>query len=209
MRDLQPLIASLLPELVELRHDLHRHSELGYEEHETAARIVSQLQDVPGIELRTGVAGTSVVATLGAERAGACDALRADMDALPIEELGDHAHRSTVPGKMHACGHDGHVTCLVGAARVLAQLGDELEGPVKFLFQPAEEGGAGGRRMCEEGVLAIRRCAPFSVCTAGQVSPRARSASARGRCWPVPIACGSRCTAPAPTPRLPPCCPPC
>ncbi|MEE2834066.1 MAG: M20 family metallopeptidase [Candidatus Latescibacterota bacterium] len=153
MRDLQPLIASLLPELVELRHDLHRHPELGYKEHETAARIVSQLQDVPGIELRTGVAGTGVVATLGAERAGACVALRADMDALPIEELGDHAHRSTVPGKMHACGHDGHVTCLVGAARVLAQLGDELEGPVKFLFQPAEEGGAGGRRMCEEGVL--------------------------------------------------------
>ena len=153
MRDLQPLIASLLPELVELRHDLHRHPELGYEEHETAARIVSQLQDVPGIELRTGVAGTGVVATLGAERAGACVALRADMDALPIEELGDHAHCSTVPGKMHACGHDGHVTCLVGAARVLAQMGDELEGPVKFLFQPAEEGGAGGRRMCEEGVL--------------------------------------------------------
>ena len=153
MRDLQPLIASLLPELVELRHDLHRHPELGYKEHETAARIVAQLQDVPGIELRTGVAGTGVVATLGAERAGACVALRADMDALPIEELGDHAHRSTVPGKMHACGHDGHVTCLVGAARVLAQLGDELEGPVKFLFQPAEEGGAGGRRMCEEGVL--------------------------------------------------------
>ena len=153
MRDLQPLIASLLPELVELRHDLHWHPELGYEEHETAARIVSQLQDVPGIELRTGVAGTGVVATLGAERAGACVALRADMDALPIEELGDHAHRTTVPGKMHTCGHDGHVTCLVGAARVLALRGDELEGPVKFLFQPAEEGGAGGRRMCEEGVL--------------------------------------------------------
>jgi amidohydrolase len=75
------------------------------------------------------------------------------MDALPIEEIGDHAHRSQVPGKMHACGHDGHVTCLVGAARALAQIADELEGPVKFLFQPAEEGGAGGRRMCEEGVL--------------------------------------------------------
>ena len=75
------------------------------------------------------------------------------MDALLMEEVGDHSHRSTVPGKMHACGHDGHVTCLVGAARVLAQLGDELEGPVKFLFQPAEEGGAGGLKMCEEGVL--------------------------------------------------------
>ena len=153
MRDLQPLIASLLPELVELRHELHRHPELAYEEHETAARIVSQLQDLPGMELRTGVAETGVVATLGGERPGACVALRADMDALPIEEIGDHAHRSTVPGKMHACGHDGHVTCLVGAARVLAQLGDELEGPVKFLFQPAEEGGAGARMMCKEGVL--------------------------------------------------------
>ncbi|MDA0334440.1 MAG: M20 family metallopeptidase [bacterium] len=153
MRELQPLINSLLPDLVALRHELHRHPELAYEEHATAARIVDQLQHVPGITLRTGVAGTGVVATLGADRPGPCVALRADMDALPIEEQGDHAHRSTVPGKMHACGHDGHVTCLVGAAQVLAQLGDELEGPVKFLFQPAEEGGAGARRMCEEGVL--------------------------------------------------------
>lgn len=153
MRDPQPLIASLLPELVDLRHELHRHPELGYEEHETAARIVSQLEDVPGMELRTGVAGTGIVAILGRGRKGACVALRADMDALPMQELGAHAYRSTVPGKMHACGHDGHVTCLVGAARVLGQLSDELEGPVKFLFQPAEEGGAGGRRMCEEGVL--------------------------------------------------------
>ena len=153
MRDLQPMIHQLLPELVALRHDLHRHPELAYEEHGTAGRIIAQLQDVPGIDLRTGVAGTGVVATLGAQRPGPCVALRADMDALPIEEQGDHAHRSTVPGKMHACGHDGHVTCLVGAARVLAQLGDELEGPVKFLFQPAEEGGGGGRKMCEEGVL--------------------------------------------------------
>jgi amidohydrolase len=153
MRDLEPLIKPLLPELVALRHELHQHPELAYEEHETAARIVEQLQPIPGIELRTGVAGTGIVAILGAERPGPCVALRADMDALPMEEVGDHSHRSTVPGKMHACGHDGHVTCLVGAARVLAQLGDELEGPVKFLFQPAEEGGAGGLKMCEEGVL--------------------------------------------------------
>jgi amidohydrolase len=147
------MIDQLLPELVELRHDLHRHPELAFEEHGTASRIIAQLQDVPGIDLRTGIAGTGIVATLGAERTGPCIALRADMDALPIEEQGDHAHRSTIPGKMHACGHDGHVTCLVGAVQVLAQLGDELEGPVKFLFQPAEEGGGGGRKMCEEGVL--------------------------------------------------------
>jgi amidohydrolase len=153
MRDLQPLIESLLPELVELRHELHRYPELAYQEVETAARIVSRLETIPDLELRTGVAGTGIVATLGATRPGRCVALRADMDGLPIQEQGDHAHRSTVPGKMHACGHDGHVTCLVGAVQVLAQLGDELQGPVKFLFQPAEEQGAGGRRMCEEGVL--------------------------------------------------------
>ncbi|HJP29166.1 MAG TPA: M20 family metallopeptidase [Candidatus Latescibacteria bacterium] len=153
MRDLKSLIDPLLPELVELRHELHRCPELAYEEHETARRIVTHLKSVPGIDLRTGVAGTGVVAILGSKKGGPCVALRADMDALPMEELGDHAHRSTVAGKMHACGHDGHVTCLVGAARVLASLGDELDGPVKFLFQPAEEGGAGGRRMCEEGVL--------------------------------------------------------
>ncbi len=153
MRQLQPLIDPILPELVELRHELHRHPELAYEEIETAARIVAQLQGLPDMELRTGVAGTGVVATLGRQRRGPCVALRADMDALPIQEQGEHAHRSTMPGKMHACGHDGHVTCLVGAARVLAQLGDELAGPVKLLFQPAEEGGAGGKKMCDEGVL--------------------------------------------------------
>lgn len=147
------LIDAILPELVDLRHELHRHPELAYEEHETAQRIVTQLQDVPGLSIRTGVAGTGVVATLNGDRTGPCIALRADMDALPMQELGDHAHRSTVDGKMHACGHDGHVTCLVGAARVLGEIADELPGPVKFLFQPAEEGGAGGRRMCDEGAL--------------------------------------------------------
>lgn len=152
-RDLTPLIEPLLPELVALRHDLHRRPELAYEEHETAQRVVDELRCLPDMELRTGVGGTGVVATLGRQRSGPCVALRADMDALPIEEIGEHAHKSTVPGKMHACGHDGHVACLVGAARVLAQLGDELQGPVKFLFQPAEEGGAGGKRLCDEGAL--------------------------------------------------------
>ena len=146
-------VQQVLPDLVALRHDLHRQPELAYEEHETAARVVRELEPLPGMQLRTGVAGTGVVATLGAERPGPCVALRADMDALPIQEVGDHEHRSRVDGRMHACGHDGHVTCLVGAARVLAQIQDELAGPVKFLFQPAEEGGAGGRGMCEEGAL--------------------------------------------------------
>ncbi|MEE2659486.1 MAG: M20 family metallopeptidase [Candidatus Latescibacterota bacterium] len=152
MESIDQLIDYELPGLVELRHQLHKHPELAYEETETARRVVEQLQNLPGMELQTGVAETGVVATLGADRDGPCVALRADMDALPIEEITSRPYRSKVPGKMHACGHDGHVTCLVGAARVLSQLAD-LAGPVRFVFQPAEEGGAGGRRMCEEGVL--------------------------------------------------------
>ncbi|MFH1567418.1 MAG: M20 family metallopeptidase, partial [Gemmatimonadota bacterium] len=146
-------IAALLPHLTELRHDLHQHPELSYEEERTAARICRELGAVPGLQVRSGVAGTGVVATLGADRPGPGVALRADMDALSMEERTGAPWASKVPGRMHACGHDGHVTCLVGAAQVLAGMADRLEGPVKFLFQPAEEGGAGGRRMCEEGVL--------------------------------------------------------
>ena len=129
-----------MPGLTQLRHDLHEHPELGYEEERTSARILSELQELPGLSIRTGVAGTGVVATLGADKPGPCVALRADMDALPIQEQSDRSYASKVPGKMHACGHDGHVTCLVGAARVLTALADELPGPVKFVFQPAEEG---------------------------------------------------------------------
>ena len=151
---IERLIQAALPGLTQLRHDLHEHPELGYEEERTSARILSELQELPGLSIRTGVAETGVVATLGADKPGPCVALRADMDALPIQEQSDRSYASKVPGKMHACGHDGHVTCLVGAARVLTALADELPGPVKFVFQPAEEGGAGGRRMCEEGVLA-------------------------------------------------------
>ena len=153
MKNIQPLIEDILPEITELRHDLHRHPELGYEEERTAAQVVAHLEKIPGMQLQEGVAGTGIVALLAGDREGPCVALRADMDALPIEEQGDVPYRSQTPGKMHACGHDGHTSCLVGAARVLGECVDELQGPVKFLFQPAEEGGAGGKRMCEEGVL--------------------------------------------------------
>ncbi len=153
MADIGELIEEVRDEIVELRHEIHRHPELGYEEHGTAKRVMAQLSKVDGLEIRAGVAETGIVATLGADKKGPCVALRADMDALPIEETGDVPYRSTVSGKMHACGHDGHTSCLAGAARVLGRMADELDGPVKFIFQPAEEGGAGGRRMCEEGVL--------------------------------------------------------
>jgi len=153
MREIRSLIDAVLPEVVELRHDLHQHPELSYQETRTSAQVLAQLEKIPGIELRTGVAGTGIVATLGSGKEGPCVALRADMDALPIAEQNDKPYRSQVEGKMHACGHDGHTSCLAGAARVLGECADELEGPVKFIFQPAEEGGAGGKRMCQEGAL--------------------------------------------------------
>ena len=153
MKDIGPLIEAALPDMVALRRDLHRHPELGYEERRTAERILAHIGQIPGLEIQTGVAGTGIVATLGKDKNGPCVALRADMDALPMQEEADVPYKSRTPGKMHACGHDGHTTCLVGAVRVLAQCADELTGPVKFVFQPAEEGGMGGKRMCEEGVL--------------------------------------------------------
>jgi len=153
MPDSEQVLNDILPELVELRHAIHRQPELAYEERLTAAKVCAALEGLPGMELCPGVAETGVVATLGGDRPGPAVALRADMDALSMEERTGVPWASETAGKMHACGHDGHVTCLVGAARVLAAVADQLDGPVKFIFQPAEEGGAGGKRMCEEGVL--------------------------------------------------------
>lgn len=146
-------IAPLLPSLTALRHDLHAQPETGFQEHATAARIAAELSRIPGLRVRTGVAGTGIVATLAAHRTGPCVALRTDMDALPMAEETGLPYASRNAGVAHACGHDGHVTCLVGAAHVLADLADELPGPVRFVFQPAEEGGGGGRLMCEQGAL--------------------------------------------------------
>jgi len=154
MPDFAASTESIVKDLVALRHELHAHPELGYEEVWTSARLLKELETIPGLELHKGLAGgTGILATLNKGKAGRCVALRADMDALPIHEESDFAYRSTIDGRMHACGHDGHATCLIGAARVLAKHADELPGTIKFLFQPAEEGGAGGKRMVEDGVL--------------------------------------------------------
>jgi amidohydrolase len=136
------------------RHDLHRHPELAFEEQRTAQAVLDFIGDLPeDADLKTGIGGTGIVLTLGMSRPGPCVALRADMDALPIEEASGVPWTSTIPGKMHACGHDGHTAMLAGAARILKSRTDELEGPVKFLFQPAEEGGGGGRVLVENGCL--------------------------------------------------------
>lgn len=143
--------------LVELRHDFHRHPELSFQEHRTAQKAAEGLEKL-GIAVRTGVGKTGVVGDLGQE--GPRIALRADMDALPIQEANEVPYASQVPGVMHACGHDVHVACLLGAAQLLAEEASagRLPGQVRFLFQPSEEaqddeGLSGAMRMVNEGVM--------------------------------------------------------
>jgi hippurate hydrolase len=141
-------------DIVSLRRDIHREPELGFDTEKTAEKVLDALDGLP-LEIQTGVAENGVVATLRGEGDdGSTVALRADMDALPIHEETGLPFASETDGKMHACGHDGHSSMLVGAARALSQdhLRERLNGTVKFIFQPAEEGQAGGRAMVEEGV---------------------------------------------------------
>lgn len=132
------------------RHELHAHPELAYEERRTAAFVADRLRSF-GLEPIEGLAGTSVVAVLrGRGGDGPMIALRADMDALPVPEANTFAYASREPGKMHACGHDGHTAMLLAAAELLAA-DPAFAGTVVFVFQPAEEGGGGAKRMVEEG----------------------------------------------------------
>ncbi|MEM1076389.1 MAG: amidohydrolase [Pseudomonadota bacterium] len=134
--------------LCALRRDFHAHPELGFQELRTKAKIAGFLRD-SGLDVHEGV---GVVGVLRAGSGNRSIGLRADMDALPIEEIGRHAHRSTTPGVMHACGHDGHIAMLLGAAKALSDK-PAFDGTVVFLFQPNEELGLGARAMIEERVL--------------------------------------------------------
>ena len=145
-----PEIKAHEADLVAWRRDLHAHPELAYREYRTAEFVAGRLRSW-GIEVEQGLAETGVVGTL-ARGAGPAVGLRADMDALPMEETNEFAHRSRHPGSMHACGHDGHTTMLLGAARYLAEHGD-FAGTIRFIFQPAEEAAGGAKRMLDGGLL--------------------------------------------------------
>ncbi|MEM7349999.1 MAG: M20 family metallopeptidase [Acidobacteriota bacterium] len=145
----------ILPWLVEIRRDLHRHPELGLEEHRTAARVQALLDEMD-IEHQDGIGGTGVVGFLRGRGEGAAErvvALRADLDALPIQDAKDVPYKSQQAGKMHACGHDVHTTCLLGAARLLTDLREDLPGTVRLFFQPAEETVGGAQLLIEAGAL--------------------------------------------------------
>jgi len=150
-------IADLHADITEWRRDLHRHPELLYEVHRTAAAVADKLRSFGCDEVVTGIGRTGVVGVIKGRKPGSGErqviGLRADMDALPIEEAVDRPYRSTVPGKMHACGHDGHTAMLLGAARYLAETRN-FAGTAVVIFQPAEEGGAGGKAMCDDGMMA-------------------------------------------------------
>src|SRR6185437_9412928 len=145
-------IADLHAEMTAWRRDLHAHPETAFEENRTSAVVGERLASF-GLEVHRGLAGTGVVATLrGAAPGSRAIALRADMDALDIHEKNGFDHVSTHRGKMHACGHDGHTTMLLGAARYLAETRN-FAGTVHFIFQPAEENEGGGRVMIEDGLF--------------------------------------------------------
>jgi|TARA_B110000977_G_scaffold113653_1_gene147060 amidohydrolase len=148
--------SELHKEMVTWRHHIHKHPELSFKEELTSDYIASVLE-ANDIEMHRGLAVTGIVATIHGKKEGRVIGLRADMDALPIQEKNDFRHKSVHDGKMHACGHDGHSTMLLGAAVHLKQ-NNNFSGTVHFIFQPAEEGGGGGRVMVEEGIFGKFPC---------------------------------------------------
>src|SRR5436309_9156250 len=150
-------IDELVPDMVALRRDLHEHPELAFEEVRTSGIVAQRLRTL-GLEVQTNVAKTGVVGLLrGAGKPDAQSiktiAIRADMDALPIHELNEIDYRSTIDGKMHACGHDGHTSILLAVADILTKRRDDLAGNIKFVFQPAEERVGGAEPMVKAGTM--------------------------------------------------------
>jgi len=145
-------IQSLENTIISTRRDIHQHPELAFEEHRTAELVANRLTSL-GIDVETGIGKTGVVGTLKGNQNGKTIALRADMDALPMQETSDISYKSIHDGVMHACGHDGHTAMLLGAAEAASKFVNNLNGTIKFFFQPAEEGQGGARYMIKDGAL--------------------------------------------------------
>ena len=147
--------AELMPDITEWRRDIHSHPEILFETHRTAALVAEKLRAFGVDEVTEGIGRTGVVGVIKGKETGSgrVIGLRADMDALPIEEATGLPYASKTQGAMHACGHDGHTAMLLGAAQYLAETRN-FDGTVVVIFQPAEEGGGGGREMCEDGLMA-------------------------------------------------------
>ena len=152
IQNIDPRIAALRADVTAWRRDFHVHPEIGYDVHRTAAVVADKLKAFGCDEVVTGIGRTGVVGVIRGRKAGGVVGLRADMDALPIEEETNLPYRSKAEGKMHACGHDGHTSMLLGAARHLAAT-REFDGTVVVIFQPAEENGAGGKAMVDDGMM--------------------------------------------------------
>ncbi|MEP3246804.1 MAG: M20 aminoacylase family protein [Sneathiella sp.] len=146
-----PLIEEMHAEMTEWRHRIHMHPETAFEEYQTADFVAEKLESF-GLSVHRGLGKTGVVGTLKSGNGNRAIGLRADMDALDLQELNEFEHRSRVDGKMHGCGHDGHTVMLLGAAKYLSQTKD-FDGTVQFIFQPAEENVAGGRVMIADGLF--------------------------------------------------------
>jgi len=152
MVHIRPEIENIKNEIIDFRRDLHKHPELGFEVHRTAKIVADYLSSL-GLVVKTGIGKTGVVGELNGANPGPTIALRADMDALPVQETGNVPYKSIHDGIMHACGHDGHTAILLGVAKVLSGMKDTIKGNVRFIFQPAEEGDGGARFMIEDGCL--------------------------------------------------------
>ncbi len=148
---IEPLIAAAAAELTAIRRDIHAHPELGFEEERTSTIVAQKLREW-GCEVTTGIGKTGVVGTIRVGNNPRAIGLRADMDALPMDELNTFDHRSTHKGRMHACGHDGHTAMLLGAAKYLAATRN-FDGTVHLIFQPAEEGRGGAEAMVKDGLF--------------------------------------------------------
>jgi amidohydrolase len=180
LHDLLHEARGLLDDVVKLRRSIHRQPELGLDLPLTQARVLDSLRSLP-LQVRTGRRTSSVIADLHGSRPGRAIVLRADMDALPLQEDTGLPFASVFDGKMHACGHDAHTAMLVGAARLLTSHRAELAGTVRFMFQPGEEGFGGARVMLDEGLLDIQPAAAFAL----HASPRWAAGTVTTRPGPV------------------------